>query len=103
MKSFLVGVLILVGLLFGFTGCIVHPFVSLYSDISFHTGDHPQEIGEKYGESCITNILGIFATGDASVKKAAEIGGIKKVTSVDYRYKNILGIYSEFCVIVSGY
>ena len=91
----------LVFLLF-FSGCVIHPLVAFYSDLSFHTGDHPQEIGEKFGEACVTNVLGIFATGDASVKRAAQIGGIKKITSIDYRIKSVLGIYTEYCVIVTG-
>jgi hypothetical protein len=87
------------------TSCavVVSPLLAtLYTNVKFHTGDHNQTIGSKRGESCATNILGLIATGDASVVEAARQAGIQKVTSVDYSVSNVLGLYATYCVIVTG-
>ena len=85
------------------SSCIIHPLVAgLYSDWKVHMGDHQQEIGSKQAEACVTNILGLIATGDASALMAAEKAGIKKITSIDYKASNILGLYGTYCVIVTG-
>jgi len=99
--------LALAGLLFAsalfLSGCAIHPFVaSLYIDAKYHTGDHNQKIGSKTGESCVSNILGLIAVGDASVKEAAAKAGIKEITSIDYKVTNILALYATYCVIVTG-
>ena len=59
-------------------------------------------IGKKRGEACATSILGIVTTGDASIRAAADAGGIKEISAVDGSIKNILGIYAEYCTVVSG-
>ena len=57
----------------------------------------------KEGEACASNILGLIATGDNSINAAKEVGGIKKVASVDYTNFSILGsIYQKVCTIVKG-
>ncbi len=56
----------------------------------------------KTGKACASSILGIIATGDASIKSAAKKGGIAKVSTVDYSAFSILGFYAESCTIVSG-
>ena len=96
----LLGMLALLGV---GNGCMIHPLIAgLYTSVNYHMGDHPQEIGTKTGESCVTNILGIIATGDASVKAAASKAGIKQVKSIDYKMTNILGLFGTYCVIVTG-
>lgn len=89
---------------FALGGCIVNPLLvgGLYTGVSFHTGDHQQEIGSKSAEGCVTNILGLIATGDASAEQAAKKAGIKKVTSIDYKMTNILGLFGTYCVLVTG-
>ncbi len=85
------------------SGCAIHPLIAtLYTSVDFHRGDHNQTIGPKKGESCTSNILGLIATGDASAITAARKAGISKVTSIDYKMTNILGLYATFCVIVTG-
>ncbi len=84
-------------------GCMVNPLLGgLYTNVSFHTGDHQQEIGSKSAEECVTNILGLIATGDASAGQAAKKAGIKKVTSIDYKMTNVLGLFGTYCVLVTG-
>jgi hypothetical protein len=59
------------------------------------------KVGAKEGRACAQSILGVFATGDASIKAAAAAGGITKIDSVDHHsiYKVVMG---EYCTIVRG-
>ncbi len=56
----------------------------------------------KTGEACATSILGIVASGDASIDAAKQAGGINEVLSVDYKSTSVLGLYASFCTIVKG-
>jgi hypothetical protein len=56
----------------------------------------------KRGEACATSILGLVATGDASINTARTNGNINAVSSVDYSTSNILGVYAKYCIIVRG-
>ena len=58
--------------------------------------------GSKTGQACTTSILGMVATGDASIAAAKADGRINSITSVDYSANNILGIYGQYCTIVKG-
>lgn len=56
----------------------------------------------KTGTAMASSILGIVATGDASIEAAAKDGGITRIHHVDHHSKNILGLYAEFTTIVYG-
>ncbi|MBC8234123.1 hypothetical protein H8E77_31640 [bacterium] len=56
----------------------------------------------KVGTASCESILGLIATGDASIETAAKNGGITKIHHVDYESKSILGIYAKYTVIVYG-
>ena len=56
----------------------------------------------KRGTSSSTNVLGFFATGDASIQAAKEAGGVTKVGSVDYNYTQLLGFVGKTTTIVCG-
>jgi len=56
----------------------------------------------KKGEASFTSVLGILATGDASLKEAMERGGITKIHHIDQQVTNILGIIATYKVIVYG-
>jgi len=56
----------------------------------------------KVGTATCTSLLGLIATGDASIETAAKSAGITKIHHVDYQSKNILGLYAEFTVTVYG-
>lgn len=56
----------------------------------------------KRGEATVSTILGLFATGNASVEAAARNGGITKISHVDYQSKSILGFYATFTTVVYG-
>ena len=56
----------------------------------------------KVGTSQATSILGIVATGDASIDAAARSAGISKIHHVDEQSTNILGIIAKYKVYVYG-
>ena len=60
------------------------------------------KLGTKSGEGCVTSILGIVTTGDASATEAAHKANINRVTHVDHNFENILGLYAKYCVVVYG-
>jgi hypothetical protein len=63
--------------------------------------DAGDRVGAKEGRACAQSILGVFATGDASIKAAAAAGGITRIDSVDHHstWKLVMG---EYCTIVRG-
>ena len=74
----------------------------VYTNMNYPVTATASEQGSKTGEASATSILGIVATGDASVAEAAKNGGITKVKTVDVKAKNILGVYAKYTVIVTG-
>lgn len=59
-------------------------------------------IGKKVGQSQAMNVLGIVATGDASINTAAKNAGIKKISHVDVKKTSVLGIFANYTTIVYG-
>lgn len=56
----------------------------------------------KVGRATMRSILGIYAVGDASIEAAAKNAGITHIHHVDYQTQNLLGVMSDFTVIVYG-
>lgn len=56
----------------------------------------------KVGTAECKGILGLLATGDASIQTAAKSAGISKIHHVDYESNSILGIISSYKVVVYG-
>lgn len=77
------------------------PFGVLYTGgkMGVQAGSGPET---KTGKACVVSILGLVSTGDASIEAAKAAGGITEVTNINYEAKNILGIYSTGCVVVTG-
>ena len=59
-------------------------------------------VGSKKGKATATSVLGLFGFGDASIAKAAENGGIKKIATVDQQGTNFLSIIATSTTIVTG-
>lgn len=57
---------------------------------------------EKRGEACAHNILGLVATGNASLDAAKQNGSISRVASVEQNTSQVGGYYARFCTIVHG-
>ena len=94
---------IALGLALAASGCmgVASPVTgALYTDVTgpLHAGDR---VGGKEGRACARSLLGLFATGDASIKSAAEAGGISKIDSVDHHSSWLL-VTGSFCTIVRG-
>jgi hypothetical protein len=71
---------------------------TLNKDVSTSTA-----VGGKSGEACVSGLLGIMSSGDASIKAAAAAGGISTVKSVDYKNDNLLGsVLTKTCTIANG-
>ena len=58
-------------------------------------------VGAKEGKACAQSILGMFATGDASIKAAAANGGISRIDSIDH-HSTWMVVLGEFCTVVRG-
>jgi hypothetical protein len=59
-------------------------------------------VGKKVGTAKATMVLGLCFGGDASIMTAANRGGITKISTVDVKKKNILGIIMSIETMVSG-
>ena len=74
----------------------------IITDVNSGLSVTSNNVGSKVGTSSATNILGILATGDASINAAANSAGIKKISHVDQHHKSILGLFSTYETIVYG-
>ena len=60
-------------------------------------------VGEKVGTAKATGYLGVlFFNADASIKSAAENGGISKISTVDIKRTDMLGLIVTYETIVTG-
>lgn len=60
--------------------------------------DKPQRVGRASARS----ILGVVASGDASIQTAARNGGISEIHHVDVQSSNFFGVLAEYTVVVYG-
>uniref|UniRef100_A0A7C1SG71 TRL-like protein family n=1 Tax=candidate division WOR-3 bacterium TaxID=2052148 RepID=A0A7C1SG71_UNCW3 len=107
-KALLLGIIPVVCLTM-LTGCIpgFYTVGTLYTSVRT-----PAEAVAYYGPTATqaakvskvtaTNILGIIATGDASLEAAMKQGGISKVHHIDQEVTSILGLWSTYTIIVYG-
>ena len=88
-----------------FYGCatVASPVMGgIYTDVKAPITATTNSKGSKIGTATATSILGLIATGDASIHTAAKNGGITNIRQVDYHSTSILGIYATFTVEVHG-
>jgi len=74
----------------------------IYTDVKGPVNASSNTKGSKHGQAEAMNILGIVATGDASINAAAGNAGITKVSHVDFKSWSILGLFSKFTTDVYG-
>lgn len=61
------------------------------------------QVGSKVGEASGNGYLGVLVFGvDASIRTAAKNGGISKISTVDFKTTNMLGLIQTYTCIVSG-
>jgi len=58
--------------------------------------------GKKVGISECKSILSLVAIGDCSIEAAKKNGGITKVSNIDWEAKNVLGLFGEYKLRVTG-
>ncbi len=86
------------------TGCSVSPMAgALYTKQQVPVTTSSNATGSKTGVSdkCVS-ILGLVAQGDCSIANAKKNGGITKVSSVDFKHTNLLGIINTGRTVVHG-
>jgi hypothetical protein len=95
---------VLVAILFSAcSAAVVAPVTGfLYTDLKGPHMATSNPVATKVGTAEVTSILGIVATGDASIATAARNGGISKISHIDYESKSILGIFAKYTVYVYG-
>jgi hypothetical protein len=84
-------------------GCAHSPVNGMITMVKWDGGvSNPEVSSIKTGKSCAKSILGVFASGDASIETAKKNGGISRVASVDHETTNIMHFYGQYCTIVTG-
>jgi len=74
----------------------------LYTDVKAPLAVTSNAGSTKVGTAKAQSILGIVATGDASIEAASRSAGITKIHHVDYQATSILGIIATYTVFVYG-
>ncbi|WP_236979624.1 TRL-like family protein [Membranihabitans maritimus] len=74
----------------------------VYSDVKAPVAVTGNSNSTKVGSSEATSILGIVATGDASIEAAAKSAGITKIHHVDEQSSSILVFFAKYKVFVYG-
>jgi len=107
-KALLLGIIPVVCLTM-LTGCIpgFYTVGTLYTSVKTPAGavayfGPTANQSAKVSKVTATNILGIIATGDASLEAAMKQGGITKVHHVDQEVTSILGLWSTYTIYVYG-
>ena len=89
----------------GLTACqpVASPLMGLiYNETKYGYIATTNTNATKEGKACAQSILGLVATGDASIAAAKANGGITEVSHIDYTAKSVLGIIADWCTIVKG-
>lgn len=85
------------------TSCASVPTAAtLYTDVTEGLTATSNTFGTKVGKSSASNVLGLIATGDASINEAAKQAGIKKISHVDVKKFSILGLFTTITTFVYG-
>ena len=99
--------LLVIGLLLGSqVGCamVASPVGNglLYTSVQGPVAATEGTDASRKGRACASNLLGLLATGDASIDSAKRDGGITTVSAVDHDSMSVLILYSRYCTIVRG-
>jgi hypothetical protein len=77
-------------------------FGTLYLDVKAPHSATSNSGSSKVGTAEAQSILGLVATGDASIDAAAKSAGITKIHHIDEHSTNILGIIAKYKIYVYG-
>lgn len=78
------------------------PIGTILTDVTLPHAVTSNSSATKTGEATCKSILSLVATGDCSIEAAKKNGGIKTVSSVDFKANNILGVIGTYTTIVKG-
>lgn len=95
----------LTAIAFSLSGCAVTSSPvgnAIFTDVSGPVAVSTAQEASKFGKSCAHNVLGMVATGDASIEAAKKAGNISTVSSVDGHGTSVLFLYSRYCTVVKG-
>jgi len=73
-----------------------------YTDVKAPVTATSNSNSSKVGSAEATSVLGIIATGDASIDAAAKSAGITKIHHVDGHSTSILGFFATYKIYVYG-
>lgn len=73
-----------------------------YTDVKAPLTATSNSNSSKVGSAEATSILGIVATGDASIDEAAKSAGITKIHHVDEHSTSFLGFFAKYKIYVYG-
>lgn len=74
----------------------------LYTDVKYPLMATGEVGSTKVGKAEASNILGIFATGDAGIEAAMRNGNITKISHIDIHANSVLGIFATYTIYVYG-
>jgi len=84
-------------------GCATsYPVGGILTDITLPAGVTEHAAAKKTGVAKCQSILALVANGDCSIEAAKKDGGITKVSHVDWKANNVLGIIGNYEVRVYG-
>ena len=90
------------------SGCMIVPSPVpgiWYTDVkypSYYQGAAEKGPGSKSGMAEAQTILGLIATGDASIDAACKAGGISSINTVDHKGWQVLGVFGKWTTLVTG-
>lgn len=104
MKRVFTPVLLAAAMILGGCAAGIQPVTGImYSNVKGPmTATSAPEEAKRVGRASARSILGLIATGDASIAAAARDGGIREIHYVDYETQSLFGVVSEFTVVVYG-
>ena len=74
----------------------------LYTSVKGPLAVSPQPGSTKVGRASASSILGLVATGDASIEAACKSANIVKIHHIDFEAKSILGLYAKWTTVCYG-
>jgi uncharacterized protein YceK len=99
-------ILIVFGAAFLLSGCAIvmkSPLLgTIYTDVKAPVTATSNANSTKVGTAEATSILGLVATGDASIEAAAKSAGISKIHHIDEECMSILGLFAKYKIFVYG-
>ena len=83
------------------SGPVAGTYGFVYTDVSGPLLVTSHSSASKVGQASSTAVICV-ATGDSSIKAAADSAGITKIQHVDYHTTGVLGVYCKTVVTVYG-